>query len=360
MRVSVTLIGQIINNFGTNVVKYSHIHKESNRKSWIIFFSGWVLFVIGISFDFISFAYTAQSILGAIASVQFISNLIFAHFMLKENITKYAVFGSICILIGSILIGIFGDHKSPLITTSELIKFFESIAFIIWISVLFGIGIILEIMYHIINWYFKRKCKTMENIQNESANESANSSANEEYCKYNLTFNTHENNYDFNMDELENLLTNSSLSTNRNEPYHNYDTKFENVLAFIFCFTSSVVGVQTPIIGKSISLLFRDTISGKNQFNSPYPYVLGAIFIVIGGTWIWRYNMALKRYDILYVMPVITACYIVLNIIGGGIYFQEFNNFHAIEWAVFSVGGCFIIVGIILVSLHGTKVTNET
>jgi uncharacterized membrane protein YoaK (UPF0700 family) len=54
--VAVTFVGQIINNFGTNVVKYSHLHTQighSKRKSWIIFFSGWLLFVIGISFDFV-------------------------------------------------------------------------------------------------------------------------------------------------------------------------------------------------------------------------------------------------------------------------------------------------------------------
>jgi len=314
--VAVTFVGQIINNFGTNVVKYSHKYNDQNstNRGWMIFFSGWLLFVIGISFDFISFAYTAQSILGAVASIQFISNLVFARVMLKEIISKFAVIGSICILIGTVMIGVSGDHQSPLITSSELLEFFMSLPFIIWISTLFGIGLILELSYHIIN------CKYV--------------SKNENYDE------TEEN--DYNM-----LLLNEPERINRNGCCAKF---IKNYIPFIFCFTSSIVGVQTPILGKSMSLLLRDTISGINQFKGVYPYVIGVLFIIFGSVWLWRYNLALKKYNILYVMPVITACYIVLNIVGGGIYFQEFVNFTIVSWTIFSIGGCFIITGIFFVS----------
>jgi magnesium transporter len=314
--VAVTFVGQIINNFGTNVVKYSHKYNDQNsiNKGWMIFFSGWLLFVIGISFDFISFAYTAQSILGAVASIQFISNLVFARFVLKEVISKYAVLGSICILIGTIIIGASGDHRSPLITSNQLFHFFLSLPFIIWISVLFGTGLILESSYHIIN------------------------------CKYSTKYiedNTEEEN-DYNM-----LLLNEPKRMNRSRCCAKF---IKNYIPFIFCFTSSIVGVQTPILGKSMSLLLRDTISGINQFKGAYPYVVGVLFMVFGSVWLWRYNLALKKYNILYVMPVITACYIALNIVGGGIYFQEFVNFTIVSWVIFSIGGCFIITGIVFVS----------
>jgi hypothetical protein len=246
--------------------------------------------------------------------------------MLNEKITKPAVLGSISILIGTILIGVFGDHKSPSLTTHQLIQYFESLSFIVWISVLIGIGIILEVGYHLANWYLEKR-KRMLNIDGG------------------VTINDG--------DDSE-ILLDSPLLANSNNVVIDHEAKYQSVLAFIFCFTSSIIGVQTPILGKSMSLLLRDTISGNNQFNTPYPYILGALFLVLGAIWLWRYNVALKRYNILYVMPVITACYIVLNIVGGGIYFQEFDNFHVVEWVVFSIGGCFVIGGIFLVSMHGT------
>lgn len=325
--VAVTFVGQIINNFGTNLVKYSHkLYDEKKlKKSWIIFISGWILFVLGISFDFISFAYTAQSILGAVAGVQFISNLVFAYIILKERITKASIWGSGLILAGTILIGIFGDHQSPLVTTENLIKFFESLPFVVWISCLVGTGVLLEISYHVIDFYKKKREQQYEiNLSNGD-------------------------------DDEENLL----LLFEKTRLTSTKFKKFcEHYLPFVYCFTSSIVGVQTPILGKSLSLLMRDTINGNNQFKTWYPYVLGSIFVVLGLVWVWRYNTAIKRYDILYVMPTITACYITLNILGGGIYFEEFNNFEIYQWVTFSIGIVFIIVGIVLISIHGTHHEN--
>ena len=352
--VAVTFVGQIINNFGTNVVKYSHIISETQsvydtgrkRKSWIIFCAGWMLFVLGISLDFISFAYTAQSILAAVASIQFVSNLVFARLILKEQITKAAILGSISILIGTILIGVVGDHKSPLLTSNALIQFFKSVPFIIWISSLFGVGIILEISYHCINIHTLKKHNS---LHNNSLFGGGGDGGNDERDEIIL-------------DKPDSSSYRRSLIyplSGNNEVHAEKKTFFQRFckgyLPFIFCFTSSIVGVQTPILGKSMSLMFRDTILGNNQFDTPYPYILGVFFIFFGSIWVYRYNSALKKYNILYAMPVITACYITLNIIGGGIYFEEFINFDVLRWALFALGGCFIITGIVLISFHGSK-----
>ena len=338
--VAVTFIGQIINNFGTNVVKYSHTltnnqsvyDSREKKRSWIIFFAGWMLFVLGISLDFISFAYTAQSILAAVASIQFISNLIFAKLMLKEKITKQAVFGSISILIGTIMIGIVGDHKSPLLTSHQLIEFLKNIPFVVWISALFGLGILLETSYHCIFSFYTKKVTSI--------------------------YNNHVRDGGYESDSINLDDPRISLSYALSQDYNTEETRFERFckiyLPFIFCFTSSIVGVQTPILGKSMSLMLRDTILGNNQFNKPYPYILGVFFIFFGSIWVYRYNTALKKYNILYAMPVITACYITLNIVGGGIYFEEFVNFDVVRWILFSLGGVFIVVGIILISFHGS------
>jgi len=322
--VVVTFFGQIINNFGANLVKYSHtISYENSKKSWLIFCAGWLMFTIGISFDFISFAFTAQSIIAAVASIQFISNLIFAKIILKEKITAMAIGGSIAILLGTVLIGIFGDHKSPLISGADLIKFLESKPFIIWIGCLFGIGILLEISYHIFTHYKKRHDRITLYVALD--------------------------------EESQREIPSETFYQNQQEIQSTPFMVFlEYYLPFVFCFTSAIVGVQTPLFGKSISLLLRDTLNGNNQFKTPYPYVIGALFCLFGIVWIWRYNNALKRFDILYAMPVITACYISLNIIGGGIYFEEFTNFGTLQWILFSVGGCLIVTGVVLITINGT------
>ena len=143
-------------------------------------------------------------------------------------------------------------------TTHQLIDFFESLPFVIWISVISGIGVILEIIYHITNWHIKRKKRFELNIDNDNDGEETV----------------------INDSESEILLSSRRVLFNPNDVCR--DFKYQSILAFIFCFTSSIIGVQTPILGKSMSLLLRDTIEGKNQFNTPYPYILGGLFVFLG------------------------------------------------------------------------------
>ena len=46
------------------------------------------MFAFGNIFNFIGFMFAAQSLLVGLGSIQFVSNLLFAHFVNKESITK--------------------------------------------------------------------------------------------------------------------------------------------------------------------------------------------------------------------------------------------------------------------------------
>ena len=57
-------------------------------------------------------------------------------------------------------------------------------------------------------------------------------------------------------------------------------------------------------------------------------------------------NSALKRYDGLFIIPVIQLCWTCLAIVGGGIFFQEFVLFSATQWVGFVVGLAFVFGGV--------------
>ena len=57
-------------------------------------------------------------------------------------------------------------------------------------------------------------------------------------------------------------------------------------------------------------------------------------------------NSALKRYDGLFIIPVIQLCWTCLAIVGGGIFFQEFNNFDGGQWGGFTAGVVCILGGV--------------
>ncbi|KAL0331795.1 UNVERIFIED_CONTAM: putative magnesium transporter NIPA8 [Sesamum calycinum] len=67
---------------------------EANGKALmkpIIYFQTWrigiIFFILGNCLNFISFGYAAQSLLAALGSVQFVSNIAFAYFVLNKTVT---------------------------------------------------------------------------------------------------------------------------------------------------------------------------------------------------------------------------------------------------------------------------------
>jgi magnesium transporter len=56
--------------------------------------------------------YAAQSLLAALGCIQFVSNVAFAYWVLKEKVTLVVIAATACIVAGCILLVIFGNHDS--------------------------------------------------------------------------------------------------------------------------------------------------------------------------------------------------------------------------------------------------------
>ncbi|CAK9142206.1 unnamed protein product [Ilex paraguariensis] len=99
----INLFGSIAINFGTNLLKLGHDERErhsslggdgTNVKTImkpIIYFQSWrvgiLFFAVGNCLNFISFGYAAQSLLAALGSIQFVSNIAFAYFVLNKTVS---------------------------------------------------------------------------------------------------------------------------------------------------------------------------------------------------------------------------------------------------------------------------------
>ena len=57
-------------------------------------------------------------------------------------------------------------------------------------------------------------------------------------------------------------------------------------------------------------------------------------------------NDALGKYSALFIIPLLQANYILLAIINGGIFFDEFRAFKAGHWVVFALGLLGIFIGL--------------
>ncbi|PHT57125.1 putative magnesium transporter NIPA8 [Capsicum baccatum] len=144
----INLFGSIAINFGTNLLKLGHDEREkhsvlgnegTNVKSTmkpIIYFQKWrvgiLFFAIGNCLNFISFGYAAQSLLAALGSIQFVSNIAFAYFVLNKTVTINVLVATAFIVLGNIFLVAFGNHQSPVYTPEQLAEKYSNMTFLLY------------------------------------------------------------------------------------------------------------------------------------------------------------------------------------------------------------------------------------
>eukprot|EP00906_Rhabdomonas_costata_P009845 RCo013880 len=118
--VLLNVAGSLAINLSANLLKFSHrLQKKRRRRrrrlnlplvepeplspEALLWGSSVTLFAAGNLLSFASFAYAAQSLLAALGSVQFLSNVVFAAVLLQEHPTAATLGGTLVVTVGNAL-----------------------------------------------------------------------------------------------------------------------------------------------------------------------------------------------------------------------------------------------------------------
>jgi len=98
-----------------------------------------------------------------------------------------------------------------------------------------------------------------------------------------------------------------------------------------------------------------DTATGGKLFLAdPVSYV---ILLSMAGTvtlQIYWLNCGLARWDALFNVPVFQSFWILVSVIGGGVFYREFQGFDALQWCMFPAGVLLTVVGVVMLSQRDT------
>ncbi|XP_022148209.1 probable magnesium transporter NIPA8 isoform X2 [Momordica charantia] len=241
----INLFGSIAINFGTNLLKLGHNEREKhsmlenngpNGKTPIkpiIYFQTWrvgiTFFILGNCLNFISFGYAAQSLLAALGSVQFVSNIAFAYFVLHKMVTVKVMVATAFIVLGNIFLVAFGNHQSPVYTPEQLVEKYGNITFLLYCVIL----ILIVALHHSI----------------------------------------------YRRGEL--LLSDSGQDL---RPY------WHMLLPFSYAIVSGAIGSCSVLFAKSLSILLRLAMSSAYELHSWFTYSLLLLFLSTAGFWIaWTF-----------------------------------------------------------------------
>ena len=362
------IFGSFCINFGTNLIQYSHVagpdnvssklknnkkririktKKISKTKSKIYFIIGWILFIIGNLFNFISFSYASQTLLSSLGSVQFISNLLCAFILFNKipNIIQYI--GTLSIIIGNISIVIVANKSVQSYDSDTLIKEYTRDGFIIYMGI---IGV-LTVIFQIIYIYYYRK-----DINNNNNNNNINGNISDDNYKtiLNSGGNSDINGSNDDSNDVNSVITDALskiLQTN---------IKLDFILPFCYAIVSGMIGSQSVMYAKSFSLMVTESFTGNNQFGSAYTYIFLILYIITIIFWLYRMNNALICYDGVFIIPLLQVLWMLFSILSGGILFMEFHGYSVLKYIIFTIGVIIIFIGVYLLSPVASSSINST
>jgi hypothetical protein len=108
------------------------------------------------------------------------------------------------------------------------------------------------------------------------------------------------------------------------------------------------MGTITVLFAKATIHLLTATFEGNNQFTSFSSWLFTFITILCAISQIYWLNLGLARYDALLQLPVFFVVWTMFDVIGGGIYYDEFSGFKVHQF-IFFISGIATIFGGVLV-----------
>eukprot|EP00184_Porphyridium_aerugineum_P006924 CAMPEP_0184694544 /NCGR_PEP_ID=MMETSP0313-20130426/2454_1 /TAXON_ID=2792 /ORGANISM="Porphyridium aerugineum, Strain SAG 1380-2" /LENGTH=457 /DNA_ID=CAMNT_0027152841 /DNA_START=332 /DNA_END=1705 /DNA_ORIENTATION=+ len=309
------LTGSVMMNWGTNVMKMAInarlLLDPKDRKrlmqtpKWVV---GFVLFAMGTILNFAAFKFAAQSLLSGLSSVQFISQLFFSKFVLKERVDILSYLGVLAIIIGSVLVVWFGTHETKNFGPVELAALYGRTPYVCYVMLTSTLSCLAWV------WYERIK-KRMKNARDEKGQE------------------------------------HFSMATPTAATQASRDT---NMLAALFAFRAGIWGSYSVSLAKSLSMLlvqlFHPIPGHPNPLTNPVTYSIIIAFVASAAYRIIRLNQALRNFEpSIYVITMLNISWILFASLGGGLYFDEFAKWRVYpEGVAYGLGFLTIICGVVM------------
>lgn len=254
------------------------------------------MFTLGTAMSFGAFKFAAQSLLSSLASVQFLSQVVFSRFVLKERIEKYAYVGVGLIISGCVCIVIFGAHGTKNYRPEELAALYGRSEYVCYMLGAGFAACIVSLLYTAM----KQRIMRQNNVGR----------------------------FD---------IAHASI-------------RQRQVLAVFFSIKSALFGTQAVVLAKSLSMLLIQALHPNPAYSNPllsyqtYFILLG--FIAAATFWVTRLNHGLRLFEAVYLVPMMQICWILFSTIAGGIYYEEFIEFGSKEYAAYAVGFLCVLIGV--------------
>ncbi|XJO74685.1 hypothetical protein BDV3_005470 [Batrachochytrium dendrobatidis] len=132
------------------------------------------------------------------------------------------------------------------------------------------------------------------------------------------------------------------------------------ILPFSYASLGGLMATITVLFAKAtVHLLSATFFEGNNQFNNFGSWLITGVTVVTAVSQIYWINMGLQRYDALLQIPVFYVVWTLFDVVGGGIYFDEFRGFNTKQYALFIFSVCVIFAGVSVLASRLKSLSDE-
>jgi len=127
-------------------------------------------------------------------------------------------------------------------------------------------------------------------------------------------------------------------------------TCVEKFYPYSYPMLAGILGGCSVMFAKSTIELVKTSFQGDNQFLTFPPYVFIVCLAITLLSQMRFLNAGMERYPSLFVIPVYQVFWILSGIVGGAVYFGEFEHFSTLQGIMFPLGASITFLGIFLLS----------
>ncbi|KAJ2728704.1 hypothetical protein IW152_005892 [Coemansia sp. BCRC 34962] len=307
---------------------------------WLV---GLVIFILGNVVNFIALQFAPQSLVAPLGAVSLVTNVIIAPLLNDEKISLFDVGGIVLIIAGCVVVVVFSGIVQQDYRLCVLIQLLKAKPTVIYLCLIFA----LILAIYVFLWTVERGV-THYLLEHHQLGDSDT-----------LTVvHTHETipNPSLPANWFQRitcpLLQNPLLLFDRHvRPISPTSRHVQYGLPLAYASLGSLMATLTTLFAKSlINLLSVSIFDHDNQFTSFITWGILLVTAFTAASQVYWINQGLQRYDALLQVPVFYVVWTVFDIIGGGVYFNEFKMFTTVKYVLFAVGVAIIFSGVGLLS----------
>ena len=380
--VFIAATGSLCSTLGMNLQKLTHdrLQKAGNHNANYATQPLWALGLFLIVFDaavldLFTFGMAPASLLAPLASLVLVWNIFLAPLMLGEKLDREGLKATAIIICGTAMSSATASHETPVYVPEFFASRFESIEVIIYLAAV--VTVLGSTMFMISRVIAKHtvlaRCMKTPLLPGTPL-------ASLDDVKVDVTKGTPRNTWanfdtvtslDSSLGNVAAVVPKEVIGAEEEEPemYEKLDLSpgsYEFHFVRFGCgFLAGMLGGQSVLFAKVVIELLKTSIVGASQGTTYmcftdwrfYIYLAGLVFILV--TQMRILNLGLKYFDSLVIIPLMITFYSIFGILGGGLYYREFDGFQAWQWVLFPVGILISFFGIYCLATRTMPAADE-